>query len=336
MPERSAKEHRQQMERLLEGYVQTKLLYVAAKLGLADLMTEGPKSSEELATLTATHPLALSLLLRSLAEMGIFAQDEKGRLGVTPLGAFLRSDGADSILGEAIWAGEIDYSAWGELLHTVRTGESGFQRAHGMPFWEYLAQHPGASDFHTSVASSAGRIAPALLDAYDFSQFHLLVDLGGGYGGLLAAILQTHPSLQGIVFDLPGLREGAERLLQDQGVATRCSFVGGSLLEAVPGGGDANLLLRMLRNLDDRSVLLALRNCREVMDRVATLLIIERLRGVADGCPPTSLALLIEGSGAHDRTEADHSTLLQAAGFRLGSILPTASGLSILEAVPDL
>src|SRR5437762_3092989 len=229
----SAAEHIGQMA---AGYWISQSLYVAAKFAIADRLVSGPKRAAELAAECGANSQALYRLLRALASLGIFAEDNDARFQLTPLAEPLRSGVPDSKRAMVLMTGEEQFRAWGELLYSVTTGKKGFDRVFGQPLFEYLAERPEqAKLFDAAMVSIHGRETPAMLAAYDFSRLRTLADLGGGNGSVLITILQRHPTLRGILFDLPHVVARTEWAIQGAGVANRCQKVGGSFFDSVPG-----------------------------------------------------------------------------------------------------
>src|SRR6516165_9025241 len=219
---------------MISGYWTSQVLYVAAKLGLADLLKEGPKTAEELESSTQTHPRSLYRFLSSSASLGLFAEDEQRRFSVTPIGDCLRSDVPGSQRATAILVGDLLYRAWAELLYSVQTGGAGFEKVHGSPFFDYLSKNPEQASIFDEAMAMHGWATTAILEAYDFSGIQVLADIGGGNGSAIAAILKKYPDMRGILFDLPGVVERARDKIEAAGVADRCHVIGGSFLEAVP------------------------------------------------------------------------------------------------------
>ena len=212
------------------------VIYVAATLGIPDILANRPQTSEALAAATGTHAPSLYRLLRAVASLGILEEDEARRFSLTPRGTLLRSDVPGSMRAWAILLGEPWFrSAWDNLPHSIRTGDAAFESVHGAEFWAYVGRDPDANAlFNTAITSVAPIKANATVEAYDFSEFGVVVDVGGGHGTLLAVILAGHPKIRGVLFDLPHVVEGAGAVLQAAGVADRCEIVGGSFFEAVP------------------------------------------------------------------------------------------------------
>ncbi|HEX2173793.1 MAG TPA: methyltransferase, partial [Dehalococcoidia bacterium] len=229
---------RLRLQQLMSGYRITQAIGVAAELGIADLLSDGPKSSGELAEATGTHPRALYRVLRALASVGIFTEVEPDRFALTPMAEALRADAPASLLNAALFAsGDANWRAWGQLLHSVRTGQTAFEHVHGMDVWEYRARHPEANTvFNAAMTSYSAQVADAIAGAYDFTGLGTLVDVGGGHGLLLATILSANPALRGILFDQPHVVATAAPILERSGMADRCRVVGGDFFDSVPSG----------------------------------------------------------------------------------------------------
>jgi hypothetical protein len=328
----------EQLRRLANGYQVSQAIHVAATLGIADLLADGPRSSDELAARTDTDPRALYRLLRALAAVGVFHEERDRRFALTELGDCLRFDAPDGIAGWARFAGgPSHWRAWGELLHTVRTGDNAFRYAHGTDVWTYRAQRPDESAIFDGAMMALTRSSNrALVEAYDFGRFATIVDVGGGNGALLALLLERHPALRGVVFDQPHVVAGAADVVGAAGVADRCRVVGGSFFEEVPAGGDAYVLKAVIHDWEDEESLAILGTCRAAMADDATLLMIERVLGPPNTDLATKLSDLnmLVAPGGRERTEDEFESLLATADFRLVGVTPTAAGLSVLESVP--
>jgi SAM-dependent methyltransferase len=321
---------------LTSGYWISQSIYVAAKLGIADLLRDGPRTCEELARDTGTDARSLYRVMRALASVGVFTERDGGRLALTPLAELLRTGEPGSMQALAIMLGEESYRAWGELLYSVKTGEPAFERVFGMPRWEYLAQHPEVADvFNQAMTGLFGRVHTAAVKAYDFSRFHRVVDVGGGNGFLLTLILRANPRTTGILFETPAVIPDAQRHLEAAGLARRCRAVAGDFFESVPEGGDAHLLAHVMQSFDDDRCAKILANCRRAIARNGTLLLVEPV--IAPGNEPSPAKLLdlhmLVVTGGRQRTEVEYGALLASAGFRLARLIPTDSGESIVEGV---
>ncbi len=321
--------------RLTNGYQVSQAIQVAAVLGIANLLAGGARRSDELAAATGAHPPSLHRVLRALASVGVFHEEADRHFSLTPMGQFLRSD-VDQPVGP--WAEYVGrpyhWHAWGDLLHTVRTGEIAFQHVHGTDIWEYRSRRPEeGTGFDRAMTALSRRVAHATVAAYDFSRFRRVVDVGGGHGAMLAAILTAHPSLTGVLFDQPGVVAGAAEVLQLADIAERCEVVGGSFFEAVPGGGDAYLLKAILHDWDDAEAEAILRNCRHAAGQSGTLLVLERVVAPPNEDPVTKFSDLnmMVMTGGRERTEAEFAALLTAAGFRMTAVVRTGTPFSVIE-----
>lgn len=324
--------------RLIVGFQVSQAIHVAAVLGIADLLVDGPRTSDELAAETDADAASLYRLLRALASVGVFREEEGRRFALTATGEPLRSDVPGSLRGWAALHGRPYLrEAWSHLEHSIRTGENAFQHVHGTDVWSYRAERPEESViFDRAMQALTGASNRALLDAYDFGRFGTVVDIGGGNGALLAALLIEYPTMQGVVFDQPHVVANAEALLEAGSVADRCRVVGGSFFEEVPAGGDAYAMKSILHDWDDKEAAAILRVCRGAMTEEARLLLIERIVGPPNEDQRTKFAdlnMLVAPAG-RERTIEEWEALLKSAGFRLAKATPTASGLAVIEADP--
>jgi hypothetical protein len=321
---------------LVTGYWGTQAISVAAKLGLPDLLKGGPRTSEELARSTGTHAPSLYRLLRALSNIGVFEEDETGCFGLTPLGQCLVSNAPDSMRARAIVSGQEWYRAWEDLLYSIQTGQTAFDHVFGVPYFNYLAHNATAATiFNQTMTASSAQVAAAVGAAYDFSWAKTIVDVGGGHGSLLVSILKANPHARGILFETPQVSEGAKTHLVAAGLAERCEVVAGDFFEAVPGGGDVYLLSFILHDWDDEPSIAILKSCQRAMAPDGRLLLIEQV--IPHANEPSFSKLydlhMLVMHGGRERTEAEYRILLQAAGFRLRSIIATSSPRSIIEAV---
>jgi hypothetical protein len=237
---------------MMTGYRVSQAISIAAKLGIADVLRAGSMHYETLAGITRTHAPSLYRLLRALVTVGIFAERQAGSFGLTPTATLLQTDHPNSMRALAIKQGEEQYHVWGDMLRSIETGETAFDRVFGMSHFLYLAQHPQSNEtFNQAMTGWSEQLHHALLAGYDFSAFATVVDVGGGYGRMLAAILRACPRLRGVLFDQPHVVAGAEALLQEAGVSERCEVVGGDFFAEVPSGGDAYILARIMHDWDD-------------------------------------------------------------------------------------
>jgi hypothetical protein len=322
---------------MMTGYWVTQAVYVAAKLGVADLLTDGSVSCDDLAVMTRTHAPSLHRLLRALASVGVFSEVTPGRFALTPLAALLQGETPNSMRALAIMYAEEQYRAWGDMLHSVRTGQPAFEHQFGMGIFEYFSKNPEASAvFNEAMTGWTMQIADAVVGSYDFSSFGTVVDVGGNQGTLLTAILRRHSATRGILFDLPHVVAGAEPILAKAGVGNRCACIGGDFFEAVPTGGDVYVLAQILHDWDDNRCVALLTQCRRVMPVHGKLLIVELV--LPPGDEPffgkwLDLHMLVMASG-RERTAQEYGKLLRAGGFELSRVVPTPPGPSVVEAVP--
>jgi hypothetical protein len=324
--------------RMIGGGVLTQLVYVAVKLGVPELLREGPRPADALAAATGAEPRTLYRLLRALASLGVLIEDDRRRFALAPAGELLRDGVPGSLRGSALFHGEPwCWQAFGGLLGGVQSGTTPFLHVHGAGFFDYLARHADAAEaFHEHMLALTGQDAAALTAAYDFGGLGRVVDVGGGHGALLAAILHAHPGTRGVLFDRPSVVEGAREFLGMEGVADRCELVGGSFFDSVPVGADAYLLKDVLHDWEDEPAIAILRACRSAMGSVARLLVMERVipPGTAPAAGTLTDVVMLVLTGGRERTEVEYRALLEAGGFALGRIVPTGSSLSVLEARP--
>lgn len=325
-----------QLQRLLIGYRLTQAIGVAAQFGIADRLAEGPRDADDLARAAGVRADALYRVLRLLASEGIFVETEPRRFALTALADLLRSDVEGSLRPRAlIEAGEWS-QAWAALPHAVVTGRPAFTHVFGAPPFDYYRENPPAAElFNATMTSMTVHVTRAIVAAYDFSDCQTVVDVGGGHGTLLAAILAANPHLRGILFDLPHVLPGAEPVLAAAGVAGRCSLVPGDFFSSVPAAADAYLMKFILDDWDDADALTILRNIRRAMAADGRLLVIEM--PIPPGNDPfygkwTDVNMLVM-LGGRERTEDDYRRLFGQADFDLERIIPTEPDFSIIEGV---
>jgi hypothetical protein len=334
MSQPSPQEH---IARMIQGASLAQAIHVVAKIGIADLLADGPRSTADLAAATGTHPRSLYRLLRALASLGVFAEGETQVFALTPAAETLRSDVPGSQRAFAIMMGEEMFASWGGLIDSVRTGRSAFEILHGKPIFDYLSERPEkAQVFDAAMTSIHGRETAAMLDAYDYSGIRVLADVGGGNGSTLIGILQRHPHVQGLLYDLPGVVERAKRAIEAAGLADRCRAIGGSFFESVPEGADAYMMRHIIHDWDDDQSATILRNVRKAMAANARLLVVESV--IAPGNEPSGgklldLAMMVIPGGV-ERTEEEYRELYSQAGFRMSRIIPTAAEVCVIEGTP--
>jgi hypothetical protein len=328
---------------MIMGFRVTQIIYVAAKLSIADLLEAGPQTVDALAQSTGTHAPSLYRLLRALASNGIFAEDEEGRFALTPMAELLQTGVPGSLRPAVLVFGEPSrWRAWGEMLYSVTTSEPAFKHIHGMDSWDYWAQHPDLSaNFNDYMTANTSPQTASIVAAYDFSggqgtKIDRLVDVGGGHGILISAILKANPHLHGILCDAPHVVTGARPILEAAGVLDRCEIVPCDFFSSVPAGGDAYMMKFIIHDWDDEHALTILKNCRRATPDHGRLLIIERI--IPPGNDPdqgkmTDLQMLVS-HGGRERTVEEFKALFEDAGFDLTTIIPTRGQLSVIEGKP--
>jgi hypothetical protein len=314
------------------------IVYAAAKLGIADHLADGPRSAMELSGATRTHAPSLHRLMRTLAGLGILTEREAQRFALTPLGEALRTGATGSARATLMaFCGRAFWHSWEEIVYSLETGNSGFEKANGMPVFEYLAQHPEeASYFSEAMVGFHGPEPPAVAAAYQFSGIKTVVDVGGATDNMLAAILSRHPGLRGVLFDRPHVVRDAPALLKRRGVEDRVTIEAGDFFDTVPTGGDAYLLSHIIHDWNEEQCLTILGHCRKVIKPDGRLLIVETVLPTGDAPHQGKVQdmVMLVVPGGQERTEAEYSTLLGKARFRLVRVVPTDSVVSIVEAVP--
>ncbi len=320
------------LAQLVLGNQLQQAIYVAARLDIADLLRDGPRPADELARAADADPSALARLLRALAGFGIFEEDADGRFALTPLAEPLQSETPGSVKAFALWSGGVSYSAFGGLYDSVRTGAPAFESLFGMEFFEYLRRNPEAGSVFDDMMSRHTAPVARAIAALDMSGVDTVVDVGGGSGDMLAALVREQPGLRGVLVDHPRVLDRARRGFEQSGVANRCAAVPGNIFESVPAG-DAYLLKSVLHGLSDDDASRVLANCRDAMRSDGRLLVIEFVVPPGDAPSPARLMdlLMLVGCHGRERTQEEFQTLLASAGFSLANIAPTKHGYSIVE-----
>jgi hypothetical protein len=319
--------------RRVDGFVTTQLLYVAAKLGIAPLLKAEPKTTDELAATVAVDAALLHRVLRGLALEDVVAERDDGRFELTRLGEQLIALEATVIV-----RGEVYYPAAGRLFEAVTNGGVPFERYHGHRFFEYFAHNPDQEVlFQTSMAGRSQQEAADVVAAHDFGQYGTLVDVGGGRGVLLAAILKSAPALHGVLFDLDASIPAALAYLRDVGVDDRVECVGGDFFDEAPPGADVYVMSRVLHDWDDDDATRILTTCRNAMRPDSRLLVVDAVLPERATDRPDAVhmdILMLMFLGARERTALEFGRLLAHCGFRLDRVVLTRSpaGLGVLEA----
>ncbi|MDO0937302.1 methyltransferase [Streptomyces sp. DG2A-72] len=326
------------MFEIVTSFWVARAVHAGTVLGLPDLVAEQSRTVDELAELTGTEPRSLYRLLRALTGVGVFRTDEQARYASTPLGDTLRSDLPGSLASFVqLELGDSHHATWGRLVESVRSGEPVFERAVSQPIWEFFESTPVMNEhLGKAMTGLTAMVADAVLDVYDFSPYRRIVDVGGGEGGFLTAILRAHPEVLGTVFDLPHVVANGRPRIAGAGLADRCEMVGGSFFEKVPEGGDLYTMKWVLHDWNDESSIEILKSCRRTMSDDARLLVVEAVVPDGDGFAPGKIIDLnmMVLSGGQERTPDEFQRLLAAAGFTLTRILPTRSPSSVIEAIP--
>ncbi len=323
--------------KLVTGHYISRAIYVVAKLGIADLLKDGPRHIADLAEATHSHAPSLHRLMLLLVSADVFAEEEAGMFGLAPMGECLRSDSPVSWRAQTLLhAGPLQQRAWGRLLEIVQTGQGPSSQA----LFPFLAKYPEeAAIFNRAMAGKTAAVAGAFVSAYDCSRFSTVVEVGGGYGILLRTILSANPSLRGILFDLPHVAEGAEEYVRADGLTSRCEVVGGDFFEVLPSGGDAYILKSVIHDWDDAQSVAILTNVSRAMAPDGKLLLLEMVVPAQARQSPWSQIVagsdlnMLVNTGGHERSEAEFQRLFRTAGFELTRIIPTGTPWSVVEGV---
>lgn len=325
---------------LVMSTVLARALYAVTERGVPDLLADAPRTSGELAAKVGVHPVALHQVLRALAAHGIFTQGADGRFALTPLGETLVSGHPTAARDLVLTFGSPAFwEALGVMSQVVETGRTGIELVHGMPFFDYLRRDPEMeASFNRTMVAVHGSEPAAVADAYDFSQLGRLVDVGGGIGTMVTTVLRRYANLSAVLFDAPSVVEQAAATIAAAGLEDRCDCVGGNFFESVPPGGDAYLLSHIIHDWDEAACRTILRNCRAAMAPGGRVLIVETVLPPGDEPHPGKLldVVMLTIPGGRERTADEYGELLASAGFRLTRVVPTASLVSVVEAVPEV
>jgi hypothetical protein len=320
---------------LMSGHIVATAVNIAARLGIADRLANGPRSAADLARECDVNDDALYRMLRALASVGVFQEVSPRTFGLTPGGAALQ-DGP--VRWMALWiAGEFNMRVYANAMHSVKTGESAVPVTVGKGVFEYFAGDPQLSKiFNDAMTGFSTVIIPAVLEAYDFGGIHTLVDIAGGHGAVLTAVLEKYPSMKGILFDLEHVIDGAKPGLRSQRLADRVTTASGDFFKAVPAGGDAYIMKHIIHDWDDERATVILKNIRAVLPNTGRVILIESV--IPAGNEPglgkiIDLEMLVM-PGGKERTAEEFRKLFAGAGFELTRVVPTTSPLSVVEAKP--
>ena len=327
---------RELLYRMITGYQATQLVFVAAKLGIADLLADGPRTAEELAARAGVNPDRLYRVLRALASLGVLEEGDARSFALTPLSETLRTDHPGSLRQMAIFLGGTSYRSWSELLYGVMTGETPAEKVFGMSTFEYLQEdlEAGAA-FDATMSVVSRRDVAGVVEAYDFSSARTVVDVGGGHGTLIAGILRAHPQLRGILFDQPNVVAGAQATLEEAGVADRCERVGGDFFREVPSGGDIYILRSIIHDWDDAPAIVILGNCARAMGENGKVLLVESVIEGGDAPPAPKMldVQMLVMTGGRERTADEFRELYAGAGLEVRRIIPAGKEARIVEGV---
>ncbi len=325
----------QSLQALLDGYRSTALLYIFAKLKIADRLAQSPRSSEELSKAVGAEAAALHRFLRGCVVLGLCAEREDGAFGLTALGGKLRSDTPGPEYSLAILNGEEYAAAWGHLLQSVMTGETAFDHVFGESAWEHRQKHPELNrQFNAWLEKGAASAGQCLAQVYNFSPYRMVMDVGGGEGALLGAVLQANPSLKGILFDQSHVVAAARKKLESTGLNARYELTEGDFFTMVPSGADVFILKSILHDWDDEKCSVILRNCRAAMKSGQALLVLEKIMPVSVATRPATIMgdlHMLAVTGGKERTADEYRRLFGAAGFDLKKITPLPTGHNVLE-----
>ena len=320
---------------LMAGHIVASAVNISARLGLSDRLAKGPRTADDLARETGANPDALYRLMRTLAGVGMFEETSERTFALTPVGAAL-CDGP--VRSMALWiAGEFNFHVYANAMHSVMTGESAVPKTTGNEVFAHFAKNPELSKvFNDAMTGFSNVVIPAIVESYDFGGIRTLVDIAGGHGAVLTAILKKHPGTKGILFDVDHVIAGAKPKIEAQGLAGRVSTASGDFFKAVPPGGDAYVMKHIIHDWDDEKAALILTNIRKVLPKDGRVILIEAV--IPPGNEPglgkiLDLEMLVM-PGGRERTEQEFRALFDRAGFDLTRIVPTPSPLSVVEAKP--
>jgi len=308
-----------------------------ARLGVPDHLESGPRSATELAAEIGARPDLLHRLMRATASVGILSEGPDGRFSQTPMSDVLRTHARPTVRHVAMFTSD-DWHlrGWGNLAHTVRTGERAVEGIFGKPVFEYLNENPDVGGtFHNAMTNLSTMEAPAVADAYDFSGIRSLTDVGGGHGLLLATILERYPAMRGTLYDQPPVIEGA-RGGPTEPMKDRVTFASGDMFESVPAGEDAYIMKYIIHDWPDDRCVKILRGCRAGVNPGGRLLVVDGVVPEGGGFHMSKIVDLemMLFPGGKERTEKEFRELFAASGWALERILPTAAHLSVIEGTP--
>jgi hypothetical protein len=322
---------------MITGSLGSQAVYVAAELGIADLLADGPKNVNELAKSAGADASSLYRVLRALASFGVFEEQANQVFGLTPTGELLRSDSPRSLRDLAIFMGEDwHWRVWGRTLYSVRTGKPAWDQVHGQEVFPYFANNPEAAKIFDRAMTSLSNLAiKAVVEGYEFSGIETLVDVAGGHGRLLTAILDEHLAMHGVLFDQPHVLAGAKDNEHVNALRGRCDLVSGDFFESVPGGADGYIMKHIIHDWDDERALQILRNITKAMREDGRVMLVEAVitnESQNDYGKLIDIEMLVS-PGGKERTASEYRELFAKAGLKMTQIVPTKSPYSVIEAV---
>lgn len=346
VPAAPSAESREQLLALIRGFRVSQAIYVATRLGIPDLLADGPRAIGELAEAAGAHTRSLGRLLMFLASVGVLDKVGPNRFALTPVAAALRTDVPGSVRSSLLFLlNDSHWRSWGDLLHSVRTGETAFNHVHGKGLFDYLAQNPEVSAlFNQGMLGNSPAHAQLIARSYDFAGMKTVIDVGGGRGRLIATLLAEHPHLKGILFEQPHVLPEARTLVEEAGVAQRCELVGGDFFKNVPAGGDAYILRNIIHDWQDAEAVAILAACRRAMTDGTRLVLVERQLPDDPRAEPgvflADLEMLVN-VGGRERTTDEYATLFKRSGLELARTVSLggskdAMGHYLVEARPTI
>lgn len=321
-----------QMTQFITAKWISKPIYVVTKLGIAEILSDSPKSIEEIAQRSNSNTANLYRVMRALASFGIFAEIESKTFALTPMAECLKSGAMRSIA--LMFLSDWHDKAWDKLLHSVQTGEIAFTAAHGIPCFDWFKINHEAAEIYNKANFIKAKVAhSAIIDSYDFTKINTIADIGGGYGGLMIKILEVYPSITGVIADDPFVLQNTKKIINTHGFDERCKTINCDFFKEIPSGYDAYMMSHILHDWNDEQCSIILKNCHKAMRIESKLLIIEMI--IPTGNEPSisklmDLEVLVMGGGC-ERTESEFYNLIKSSGFSLDRILPTQENISVIE-----
>jgi hypothetical protein len=326
-----------QMMQMITGFWTSCCIYAAAKLDIADHLAQGALSAGQLAEITHSDAGSLYRILRALSSVGVFKQNNEHEFELTTLGETLRSDVPGSMKAMALAQLGDHYNAWGNLVYSIKTGNIAFDKVEGMSVWKYYETHPDEGlNFMKAMTGVTGAVVMNVIPCYDFSGFKTIVDVGGGNGALLMAVLNAAPQAKGIVFDEEYVVEETKKTLKEKGFDKRCSIEAGSFFDFIPRGADLYLMKMVMHDWNDEQCLQILNNCSKAMTTESKLLVLESVIPEGNDQHPGKFMdiNMLAMTGGRERTEKEFASLFARAGLKLSRVIHTHSPMfSIVETV---